>query len=237
MDVFKRDFIRFSVGSIILAFATFTYLDISTMNLGNKYSLFVKFAIIFICFLMTLTIREEGFGSKDRHLLQAARFFTVVADYFMVIKDENKVGILAFCIVQILYIIRHTENSGKKIRVKSLIALTLVPGVLLVISANMLFKGNELLIFGLIYACLLLISLYCALTVYNKKLYSAAESASIAVGMTMFFLCDINVGLYALTDRLVFGVLIWIFYAPSQLLLALSGFRATYLNRVFFNKG
>jgi hypothetical protein len=53
-------------------------------------------------------------------------------------------------------------------------------------------------------------------------------------GMVLFLLCDINVGLFNLSDFLTVtstyeiiyelsAVLMWTFYAPSQVLLALSG--------------
>lgn len=66
----------------------------------------------------------------------------------------------------------------------------------------------------------------CAGTDYNNQLYAA--------GMLLFLLCDINVGLFNLSGFIampqelyslvyeISGILMWTFYAPSQVLIALS---------------
>jgi hypothetical protein len=73
-----------------------------------------------------------------------------------------------------------------------------------------------------VYAAALTASLITAF-IYRKNL-PYPNSLILPLGMALFFLCDINVGLYNIVsaDNNIFWILIWVCYLPSQTLLALS---------------
>ncbi|HCQ88645.1 MAG TPA: hypothetical protein DIU45_01360 [Clostridium sp.] len=88
----------------------------------------------------------------------------------------------------------------------------------------------------LFYAICLIISIRKAIKVCKNNLYPYPNKYMIAYGMILFILCDINVALYNVTEvtgiswtfidivHNITGLLIWLFYVPSQLLLSLSGY-------------
>ncbi len=86
---------------------------------------------------------------------------------------------------------------------------------------------------GLYYAICLLTSLTKAIKAYKYEIYPNPNGQMIALGMILFLLCDINVALYNILGYIgkvnvfynISFVSMWLFYLPSQVLLALSGYR------------
>ncbi len=85
---------------------------------------------------------------------------------------------------------------------------------------------------GLFYGICLLTSFRRAFKAYKYKIYPEPNRQMILIGMTLFLLCDINVGLYNILGYMgkvdvfynISFVSMWLFYLPSQILLALSGY-------------
>ncbi len=233
----KKHFIKISAIIIIVIYLSFLYIDIVSKDLRSIYSLRLKFSTIVLCFIITLLIDSHGYSKEDKLLVQLARFFTLIADYFLIISSNFTMGIFFFSLVQITYIIRHSKMENKKYKnlIFFIIALTIALMILLNIKIASIEK--DLLVLALIYASLLTTSLYCAVsTIFRGKNYKN-NSWIIALGMFLFFMCDLNVGLYNIVGegniKFFLGFLIWIFYLPSQLLLTLSGFKMDYLRNVF----
>jgi hypothetical protein len=96
-------------------------------------------------------------------------------------------------------------------------------------------KSNILFPMSLYYFICLLFSVRGAMVALKKNLYPSPSKYMIAFGMILFLLCDICVALSNLSELLpltgyyfrkvqhISSMLIWFFYLPSQLLLALSG--------------
>ncbi len=210
---------------MLVIYIGFLYIDAANYNIGIVYSLHLKYSAIILCFIISLSIGSERIDKADKCLVQVARFFTVIADYFLVIKDSYKYGILCFCFVQIIYIARHYRMANMNIYK---VFLTASLGIVYIIS--FLYKINpatfemEYMTEGAVYGGILFTSLYLALK---------TRKCLIITGMTLFFLCDINVGLYNFTNEFIFGFLIWLFYLPSQLLLTLSGYKIEYIKQIF----
>ena len=158
----------------------------------------IQFLFVVLCFLISLKSKEA--------LLITAMLLTVCADYCLIISGWYTVGVAVFCAVQAAYIIRHT----RKARWLRFLPLAVLPALVVY------FLTKDLLIsIAVVYAQLLLLSVFAAF-LYRKFL--------IILGMLLFLLCDICVALYNLgtpVSNLAFG-LIWVFYAPSQMLLATS---------------
>jgi len=94
---------------------------------------------------------------------------------------------------------------------------------------------NILIPISLFYFICLLTSVSRAILVWKNNLYPSPSKYRIVFGMIFFFLCDMCVALSNISgllplkgDNLLYiqktsSILIWFFYIPSQLLLALSG--------------
>ncbi|WP_082206945.1 lysoplasmalogenase family protein [Clostridium sp. BL8] len=213
-------------------------MDVLTKSLGNPYSIYLKYTIIIISFLITLLIGSNGYNRRDTILLQLSKLFTLIADYYLLIQDNFPLGIFFFCIVQITYILRHSYMEKKRYRNLIFLCTSIIFSILIFFRVKLEPLDNNLVFLALIYAALLVTSVYVALSTLKRSKYSKKSSYLIGIGMCLFFLCDINVGLNALigettlnnmiTPKIKFliGYLIWLFYAPSQVLLACSGFKS-----------
>jgi hypothetical protein len=222
---YKKVFIKYVSFLVVVIYIVFLNMDAITKNLGNDYSLYLKYSTIILCFILSLLIGSEGCNNTDKLLVQSARLFTVIADYFLVILDDCKYGILCFCIVQIIYIIRHSFVVKVKLYKLSLAAALIMTSLIMLLGRiNLHDLKKEVVMEGAAYGCILLLSLYIALQ---------TKDYLICIGMLLFFMCDINVALYNITKEFTLGFLIWLFYMPSQLFLTLSGFKNEYLKHIF----
>ena len=213
---------------VMFIYFLFIFIDLSNKHTGSYYSILLKYISILIFFLTSLLIGKKGNSLIDTRLLKSALFFTLCADTCLLILNYFKLGIFFFCIVQILYIIRHKLLYHLDIRIDNLfiyiillIILSLILNIILPETVD-----SQLYKIAIIYAILLTTSLLVALRCKGL----------IACGLILFFLCDINVALSYLIHsysiyifdiplRFITSFLVWIFYFPSQLLLALSGFK------------
>lgn len=213
---------------VMFIYFLFIFIDLSNKHTGNYYSILLKYISILIFFLTSLLIGKKGHSLTDTHLLQSALLFTLCADTCLLILNYFKLGIFFFCIVQILYIIRHTFLYHINIR-KDKLFIYLILIVILSFILNIILPetvDSQLYKVAIVYAILLTTSL----------LFALRYKGLIAYGLILFFLCDINVALSYLIHsysiyifhiplRFITSFLVWIFYFPSQLLLTLSGFK------------
>ncbi|NFM94108.1 hypothetical protein FDC09_10760, partial [Clostridium botulinum] len=185
------------------------------------------------------SIGENIYDKKDLFILRLALFFTVLADFNMLILEKFKLGILFFIIVQSLYIIRHGrfKDVNGKVRFKYRYIYMFVFYLFLFIilkRLNLFSKESTLLSMAFIYALLLIHSLIRAYGTFNNNFFGKKTCKIISIGITLFFLCDLNVAFSNISFYLlsikhienlenVFLPLIWFFYLPSQILLSLSG--------------
>jgi YhhN-like protein. len=195
-----------------------------------------------LCFIIVLLIGNSGHDEKDTKLLQIAFFFTVIADVFLVILDYNWLGIFSFCFVQGMYILRHSRGAKEKCKIYKIILCIILIAIvaegvirnLNIVSIEWNRTREGLVIIGTVYLTLLCCSLSTAWKTLNGKFYPKYTAFLISIGMTLFFLCDINVGISGIASSIIAKesqiesysrFLVWIFYLPSQVLLALSGYR------------
>ncbi len=224
--------------AIMCIYPIFILMDISYTYTDNNYSTYLKFSCIILCFIISLLIGRNGFNPKDVFLLKLARFFTVIADYFLLLSNNYILGVLSFCVVQLIYIKRHslmwTTKSSKKITPFIFLDIFILILILLSLIFHIADTKIILIITSIFYGFLLIISVYCGIKTLNFSFYTKRSSLFISWGIILFFLCDINVGFYQLIEMSFFPnilhnfqfaieLLIWTFYLPSQLLLTLSG--------------
>jgi hypothetical protein len=196
----------------------------------------IRYIYILLCFSLTLLIGRKDYDTADRNVLQLAFFFTSIADFFLIIKNYYILGILFFILVQVTYIIRHSRKRCPNIKYIK----TSILAFAALIAISILFKpyciNTSLYVIALVYGYFLLNSLAIAWSTLFNKFYKKVSSFMIAIGMSLFFLCDINVGLYQfltlcyeVPSLQMIYFLVWFFYLPSQLLLSLSGYKENFL--------
>lgn len=163
---------------------------------------------------------KRVFSKKDYFLLIAAMFFTVVSDLFIIELYKFEIGVTVFCAAQLIYFVRHT----KKPKYLIYCPLMIIPAALV----YFFLQQSYLFFISAVYAECLILSVGSAVTAFHKKHFPFPNNYIILSGMILFLLCDINVGLFNLsvTD----GRIIWVFYAPSQILLAFSAHNFTKLD-------
>jgi len=168
-----------------------------------------KFGFIVICFLIALYYKKPF-----------AALFTMWADFFLVIRLQNETGVTIFVAAHLCYIVRFTGS-------KRLLPFCMLFAIPAFVASRMLGEqfGTYLVFISTIYAQCFLLSLSCALYSFFRKRFPRPNGVFIVTGMLLFMLCDICVLIFNISTSeasyIAFG-LIWVFYAPSQLLLALS---------------
>lgn len=233
----KRHFIKAIFYFIVVIYFIFLYIDALSKDLGNVYSLGLKYLIIILCFGISLLIGSQGYSKEDKLLVQLARIFTVIADYYFIIYGHIGLGIFFFSLVQVTYIIRHSIWSKGKCKNIVFFIIALTAALIISLNIKIPFIKKDLIILVFIYAALLLTSLYSSISTLRRGKYPKKVSWMIAIGMFLFFMCDLNVGLFNILEdgniKFYIRYLIWFFYVPSQLLLTLSGFKVEFLEKVF----
>ena len=170
---------------------------------------YVKFGFIVLCFVISLYYKKPF-----------AALFTAIADYFLVVLVMNEIGVTVFILAHLCYIARF---SGTK-KFLPFCALFIMPAFAAVWALVGQFVAY-LVFVSAIYAQCFLFSLFCALAGFFRKQFPYPNGVFIAVGMILFVFCDICVLIFNVASGSASNIafnLIWFFYAPSQLLLALS---------------
>lgn len=198
---------------------------------GKTYGILTVLSVLLACVFAILNLKKNAMVI----LTVIALVFTVFADVFLSGLFEGKnnqlIAMLFFCVVQICYFIRLYLNheldyaKGLHISSRAFASIGAVLATVLVLRDG----TNALAIVSLFYYANLIVNVVTAFTQTKK-------SVLLAVGLLLFACCDFFVGLSVMaSDFLVLpegslldklnntGVNIaWIFYVPSQTLLALS---------------
>ena len=189
----------------------------------------VEYALVILCLAFACGHRS---GTVDGLLALGALLCTAGADFFLVaLKEEQWLpGLALFCLAQGLWAARLLLREEGKRRLSHLLIWALVCGTLLIVAVILARGGDPVLLMGAVYASFLLTTVLFSWLSPRDLLFT--------LGMTLFLGCDIfvavnNAALYldlsthpllrALHD-IPFNMM-WAFYGPSQMLLALSSAR------------
>lgn len=192
---------RYFILTEAVLFLIFVYMD-----LKHTDSSVIKYIGIVLCLIYALVGRNaEG---------SIVFVFTLLADWFLLIRNSHYLyGVLFFVAVQLIYAHILVRRGCRPLLPCRLCLLVLSQGALFLLKRYDLLNAITLFYFSL-----LLGNLFSSLT--NKKL------RIMSAGFLLFVCCDICVGLFNLFDRgLVYdavSLLMWIFYLPSQVLLAIG---------------
>ncbi|MDO5292129.1 MAG: lysoplasmalogenase family protein [bacterium] len=165
-------------------------------------------------------MKKDG-REKDVLILRAAIGFTLVSDTFLLLTDYKELGVSTFIVVQLCYWYRLHKYKMTDLGITFLIWTCVVVGI----SIARLPLDFLLLITAFYFICLL-----------RNVWYSLSHGGNLLfrIGLVLFLLCDLNVGLFNLTQYVSVSatlgqflyscssVLIWVFYLPSQVCLSLS---------------
>lgn len=226
---------RKRTNKIILFFIGILYISFLYLDIFNKEMFLssnsLKFIAMIFVFIISILIKDNPLSYKDLHLLQIGLFITLIADFFLLVLDKYYIlGIFLFSIVQILYSFRY-EFRNLRFTIRNFIIIFLGLSILHMILNKFVVKIDFMWTMGLFYGLCLLTSVRRAFKAYKYKNYPEPNRKMILIGMILFLLCDINVGLYNIlgyinkTNTLysISSISMWLFYLPSQVLLALSG--------------
>jgi len=220
----------------LVLYISFLFLDIQ----GGNYVLsnYIKFTVVALCLLYVFIYGYKNFDSQLL-FLRLALIFTLISDIQLLLLDNYNYfyGVLTFILAQEFHGIRISILDNSKVRyikdftVRLLYqSLTGLAICLLLWVANV--QINGLLAASVFYFICMLTNTVRSLklTVRNKE---RKDIRLLAIGMVLFLLCDINVGLFNLSAFLPVGpvydkiyalssILMWTFYAPSQVFISLS---------------
>ncbi len=205
-------------------------------------------SIVFIC---TDVTKKKDSVKIDILLLQTALFFTLISDLFILVLDYYFYGVLTFILVQQLYSIRLAiKNATLNLKIikpgrsksgsssfifylKRLLFQSVISGIILLVLLFYKVPSDRLLIASVFYFICILSNTFSAIRVTFRD-RSSRNNLLYGLGMLLFLLCDINVGLFNLSGFIALpkdiysviyfysSILMWAFYAPAQVLIALS---------------
>ena len=177
-----------------------------------------KFIFIAVCLAVAIVSYFFCRSRRDWALLVCGLGFTLGADYFLILRHEHLHGVFLFCFVQVCYICR---GLGTRLEFKRVCTLVIMAAVWIFAASFWLFT-----LVGL-YAGLFALNIW-----VNYKFYVWPGRRIVLTGLVLFALCDINVLIFNLPQYLGYSQslravfpLIWVFYLPSQFLLAISAIK------------
>ncbi len=209
------------------------------------YSNICKYVSLLLCVWYGCRIGWKE-GSSRAKALCGVLVFAAAADYFLLFTDYFVTGILLFCMVQCCYCVYFGDGQGK-ISLYKMIGMGLFTAALCWIGLKGWRSNEYLLIVtAVFYASLLLQNLMKAwVSLLKGSVWESGEregtepvrcfwkSTAVwgAMAILLLFLCDIHVALYNIegmdlsvasplwlqTWCRAAGVLMWLFYLPSQL--------------------
>ena len=204
-------------------------LGVLVQTLSGRSVVWVSFA----CVLLACAFLALFFERTPRYALtQLALICTVFADYFLVVRgaEQQFLAMLFFSVTQLSYFARlYVEDecaTCKRVHVYARIAACIIA---LLLTLIVLGKGaDKVALISMFYFANLLLNIVFAFIRFRVQ-------PLFAVGLALFALCDVFVGLSLIEGYLPVTEgsflyrlahpgfnLAWVFYVPSQTLLALS---------------
>ena len=192
---------------------------------GEMNRLF-EYALVILCFAFACGHRSE---TLDGLLSLLALLCTAGADFFLVaLKEEQWLpGLSLFCVAQLFWALRLLRMEAGRRRFVHGLTWALTCGTLLVVAVIAVRGGDPVLLLSAVYASLLLTTVLFSWLTPRNLLFT--------LGMTLFLGCDLfvaanNAALYLDLDafpllKTLYDIpfnMMWAFYGPSQMLLALS---------------
>ena len=211
---------------VVLELALFPLIQLTRASV-SAFSSYLAIAFVAL-FALVSAFGEKGAG----HLIRLGILFTLVADYFLVLSDGAELeGVIAFILVQLSYfaytLVREDRVSVRRANIFTRIGLC---AALIIGAVAVLGKDNDALsIVSVIYYANLLTNIVFAFLL-------GREARVFAIGLVLFAMCDLCIGLEVLTSTYLDSSVLdffygsrlnlpWVFYQPSQVLIGLALYR------------
>lgn len=188
-----------------------------------QFALILINFILMVCFLKRYGSRISGFHNFT---IPIAMTMTLIADVFTcLIPDLYVIGVIAFCVVQTIYMIYLGINL-----------ISLLSRAALYVILFIIFKPTELFMyFGCYSMANLVVNVVMAWIRYASMKKTKAQPIAVreallfAIGISCFFGCDSSIAVRGMIDSqgmvyLLMNLLAWVFYTPSQILINTARF-------------
>jgi len=217
------------LAGVFVAVETVLAVFILLGHANNNVSAELMYSVVVSAFIFALayTAVKRGF-----YLHLAALFFTVIADIFLILwplDDFYLLGVLIFCCAQFFYMLETLRDASGIIRAANLF------------SRLPLFFFFEFIFYGVMggssFGILEAITAFYYGNLVANVIFAfvkVRKSPLFAIGLLLFALCDLMVGINNASNNLpaLFTQIlqpnvafwVWLFYVPSQTLIALSLF-------------
>lgn len=201
-------------------------------NLYKYEAMILLLIFYFFSFLLNLLVEQIDKDHVkemryDMIIVGGALIFTLLSDTFLLyFNSYYELGVLSFIVVQVLYFVRmiYGLNFSNK-RMYTSICMRVGLSIIAIIVLLALNYFSFLYSIVAIYFMNIIMN-FIDSTISTVKLYGDKRfitSLVFTIGLILFIGCDIFVGISNLSS---FGSeIIWIFYLPSQILIALSASR------------
>lgn len=228
----------------ILLYLYFMMMDvISPMDITSG----AKYAIILLCLCMLFfygIIAEHKHFFIDRYYrtIVLALLFTAISDYFLLLDGPYLVGMVFFAVAQQIHGL-HLDCIYHKVTFLCRLFLQLtIAAITCLICFRMKIGLQPIVIITIFYFISLLTNVIRAVLCYKQD-RTRFDARCLAIGFLLFLFCDINVGLYNLSDYVgvnaawlstgfhYFEYLMWTFYAPSQVMIVLSASKGFHIRK------
>lgn len=238
-QTYKKSITMIYILAEILLYGSFLYIDIK-QKASYNLSAQLKFTGIALCFLYVLISSDYLKHKTDIRILRLALFFTLISDLFILMLDLYLPGMVSFCVVQALYLIRlglwNKREDKLKTRVvilKKFLRNIILTLAIFIILAIFQLKLETLIFVSCFYFVGILFNVFDSMVTAIR--YRFKYQLLYSCGMVLFLLCDINVGVFNLTGFVSvnsgwfpqlynFSVIaMWLFYLPAQVFISLSG--------------
>ena len=211
-----------SVAFILIEVALFPLIQLLPSD-GSAF--FAYISIVCVALFALLTVR----GERNGHLIRIGIFFTLLADYCLVLADDAYLeGVLFFICVQVAYFAYlYVVEERARVRFYNLTSRVALSVVLVLVTFLVLGSDTDALaIVSVIYYGNLLANVVFAFLRFR-------EERTLAIGLLLFAMCDLCIGLDMLLgtylDLDVAGSIFysahhnlpWVFYQPSQVMIGL----------------
>ena len=210
----------------IVLYFLFLAEDFGNADVGENA--YIKYSTVCLAFLFAFCVyiitSLKGHRTNDGLLLALGLAFTLVSDLLLLVKVEFfEVGLVTFFGAQLCYFARVERN--KPWLIASISLRTLLPTIGIIVLAT-LGEASALYILVVIYFVQLVANfvenVVCIFTAKGRA--ERVQAIVLAIGFLLFIGCDVCVGLTNLYGGMA-NELIWLFYTPSQVLIALSNRR------------
>lgn len=237
-------------GAELLLYLAFVSADLFRVPWGT-YSNELKYIALGICLVYALVLynrkRHAGSGAGWSVGILAA---AMCADYFLLFTEQFVAGILLFAVVQGCYRMRFLGMSGrerdcaKSVIRMYLLGLALALTVAFICSICLGLPADSDLLTtctAVFYACCLVQNVILGIRL-SAQARGGRSLHVLTAAILLLLLCDIHVGICNLDGVALFsgylnaaGVLMWVFYLPSQLCVVLSIGKNTEIEANFGN--